>query len=97
MLKRVQTHNVAIVSTVADFVVSIGSGGRIGGQGTVQEVLGIEPQLAAQLQYDEEVLELVDDNEEKLSEEEKVQQGKLVMAEEVPVGHVSWRACAFPS
>lgn len=85
-----------MVSTVADFVVSMGSGGQIGGQGTVQEVLGIEPQLAAQFQYDDEALEL-DDNEEKLSEEEKVQHGKLVMAEEVPIGHVSWRACAFPS
>lgn len=85
-----------MVSTVADSVVSMGSGGQIGGQGTVQEVLGIEPQLAAQFQYDDEALEL-DDNEEKLSEEEKVQQGKLVMAEEVHIGHVSWRACAFPS
>ena len=67
-----------MVSTVADFVVSMGSGGQIGGQGTVQEVLGIEPQLAAQFQYDDEALEL-DDNEEKLSEEEKVQHGKLVI------------------
>lgn len=83
-----------MVSAIADFVVSMGTGGRISSKGTIREVLGIEPQLAAQFHHDEEALKL-DEDEEKLSEEEKVQQGKLVITEEVPIGHISWRACAF--
>ncbi|KAJ3558885.1 hypothetical protein NM688_g664 [Phlebia brevispora] len=81
------THHVALASPVADFIVSLGTDGRIASQGTTSEVLAGVPELAEEMRHEEEVIEL-DEHEEETGKAAEVK-GKLVVAEEIEVGHVS--------
>lgn len=87
-----------MVSPVADFVVAMGSDGRILSQGS----------LASALEHDSELLKEIT---EERAEIEKAEQevttpkpetleatkstGKLVVAEEMEDGHVGWTACEY--
>ncbi|KAH7340934.1 hypothetical protein B0J17DRAFT_716110 [Rhizoctonia solani] len=71
------THNVAMVSEVADFVVSLGTDGRIASQGSIDEAFRLNPKLKAEAEKDQEM-------------ERKGDQ--LMVAEEVAEGHVGWPA-----
>ncbi|PIL29334.1 ATP-binding cassette transporter [Ganoderma sinense ZZ0214-1] len=89
------THNVAMVSPIADFVVDIGSDGRILSQGTLENALAHDSKLLKDVEH--EVKELQKDDQEIDGEKEDVvnapsSAGKLVVAEEVEVGHVGWKA-----
>ncbi|KAF8963030.1 multidrug resistance-associated ABC transporter [Flammula alnicola] len=67
------THNVALVSPVAKFIVSIGQDGAIKTQGMdIETSLASDPTLAA--------------------EKEAPADGKLVLAEEIAKGHVTWKS-----
>jgi hypothetical protein len=87
-----------MVSEVADFVISLGSDGRIVSQGNVADALRLNPKLRAETEK-EEALEkkaeqTVDDNnpaEEKEAPAKK-SDGKLMVAEEVAEGRVGWPA-----
>lgn len=89
-----------MTSKLADFVISIHDG-HIVSQGSVREVLADDETLVEELKHDEEAVEL-DQNEDAESgapdesdaAPTKPKEGKLVVAEEVAVGHVSWKACA---
>ncbi|KIP05212.1 hypothetical protein PHLGIDRAFT_534838 [Phlebiopsis gigantea 11061_1 CR5-6] len=94
------THNVALVSPIADFVVSL-HGGRITSQGSVSDALKTDHQLAEEFKNDKEALELeVNEEHETDATDDPAatpaktapEEGKLVVAEEVAVGHVSWKA-----
>ncbi|KIP05211.1 hypothetical protein PHLGIDRAFT_534835 [Phlebiopsis gigantea 11061_1 CR5-6] len=89
------THNVAMASPIADFFISLHDG-RVTGQGSVSDVLTTDRELAAEFAHDREALEL-DENEEHATgarDEPSAApgEGRLVVAEEVAVGHVSWKA-----
>ena len=58
LMRLLQTHNVAMMAQVADYVVSIGLDGRILSHGAVNEVLRMD---VAQSSKDEEA-ELIEDN-----------------------------------
>ncbi|QRW00073.1 ABC transporter transmembrane region [Ceratobasidium sp. AG-Ba] len=90
------THNVAMVGEVADFVVSLGSDGRIASQGSIADALRLNSKLRAEVEKEEELEkkadEVVDENAPVEEKEKKKSDGKLVVAEETAEGHVGWPA-----
>ncbi|KAG8713050.1 hypothetical protein FRC11_013442, partial [Ceratobasidium sp. 423] len=88
------THNVAMVSEVADFIVVLGHGGRILSQGSVGAVLGSNPKLKG------EAKESLESNPGEPMGGEPAEtmprlpnaSGKLTTAEEIAEGHVGWSA-----
>lgn len=92
-----------MAAPIADFVVSLRDG-RIVSQGTIKEALKTDHQLAEEFKHDKEAIER-DANEERTAEgadgpnpgnAAAPSEGKLVVAEEVAVGRVSWKACKLP-
>ncbi|KAJ6448334.1 P-loop containing nucleoside triphosphate hydrolase protein [Mycena sanguinolenta] len=79
------THNVALTRPIADFVVSFGADGRIRSQGTISD-LTKRGSLAAQIRQDQQVL---DQTQHEFDAEVSVAEGKLILAEEIQLGHVS--------
>jgi len=87
-----------MASTVAHFVVSLGSNGRTVSQGSTSEAIAKDVKFAAEVAKEQEVLEKeteVIDTPEEPKADAKKSDGKLVMSEEIAVGHVSWPACWF--
>jgi hypothetical protein len=89
-----QTHNVAMASPLADYVVSLGRDGRIASRGTVSDALKKNKTLAKELA---EGARAIKDDEKKIDlegpdEVAKPTDGKLILAEEITEGHVSWGA-----
>ncbi|KDQ56808.1 hypothetical protein JAAARDRAFT_36283 [Jaapia argillacea MUCL 33604] len=88
------THNVALASPAASFVISLGSDGRILSQGSVSDALAKDQHLSAEVAQEKAE---IDKAEEELDSAEpaaegKKGDGKLVVAEEIAEGHVSWSA-----
>src|ERR1700761_1814000 len=86
-----------MVSEVADFVVSLGTDGRIASQGSVADALRSNPKLRIEAEKDEELEkkgeQVVDDTNPADDKETKPKKdGKLMVAEEVAEGHVDWPA-----
>ncbi|KAH9886263.1 P-loop containing nucleoside triphosphate hydrolase protein [Cubamyces lactineus] len=92
------THNVAMVSPIADFVVSMGSDGRILSQGSLLSALERDSKLLQELKEEQEEIrkaegEIDADDEDKFEDDAAKQAtGKLVVAEEMEDGHVGWSA-----
>ncbi|KAJ7645869.1 hypothetical protein B0H17DRAFT_1186847 [Mycena rosella] len=88
------THNVVMTSKIAKFVVSVGLDGRVSSQASISDALAHDEALAKEVSKDQETLEAAD--KETVStppaDEPKVTKGKLIVAEEIPLGHVSWSA-----
>ncbi|CAG7846211.1 ATP-binding cassette transporter abc4 Short=ABC transporter abc4; AltName: Full=ATP-energized glutathione S-conjugate pump abc4; AltName: Full=Glutathione S-conjugate-transporting ATPase abc4 [Serendipita indica DSM 11827] len=89
------THNVAMVSPVAKFVVALGVDGRISSQGTLDQALKLDAKLQEELDQEKKAIakgqEVVDAPTEAPKAEVKPA-GKLIVAEEVALGRVSWPA-----
>jgi hypothetical protein len=80
---------------IAGFVVSF-KDGRVHSQGSVSEVLSKDRSLASELKKEQQVLDKADDAvDDQVPPEEGKSDGKLIVAEEVEEGHVSWPACEF--
>lgn len=79
---------------LADFVISLNTDGHIISQGSISEALAKDSKLAEEIKHEEEAVEL-DENEDTAAEAKPTDEkkGKLVVAEEIAVGHVSWSAC----
>ncbi|TFK30740.1 ATP-binding cassette transporter [Coprinopsis marcescibilis] len=86
------THNVSLASSVAEYVVSFGSDGRIKSQGSISEVLKIDTQLVKEFGADEELVKKSDNEIDGEAGPAPPKDGKLIIAEEVEEGHVSWSA-----
>lgn len=89
------THNVALATPIADFVVSLGADGRIIASGPPSETVLKDRALAEQVAHEQEALELDEDlDDEGADDGTKVtaKGAKLVVAEEIQTGHVSWKA-----
>ncbi|KAI9059152.1 multidrug resistance-associated ABC transporter [Trametes sanguinea] len=88
------SHNVALVRPIADFVVALGSEGRIASQGSLDKTLREDQELSAELATEEEQLEKagqeVDGLASEPGQEDSQKSGKLVVAEEVAGGEVGW-------
>ena len=95
-LTRPQTHNIALVGPVADFVVSLGHDGRILDQGTFTEVLKSNKALLKEANTEiEGVAETVGTPCDVLPEILEGRGGKLIATEEVAEGHVGFQACGW--
>ncbi|KAF7364891.1 Multidrug resistance-associated ABC transporter protein [Mycena venus] len=91
------THNVALARPIADFVVTFGSDGRIQSQGTMSE-MAKRGLLAAKIQKDQQILDKTEQEIDAEDPVEKPADGKLIVAEEVQLGHVSasaWKMYFF--
>ncbi|KAJ7164522.1 hypothetical protein C8R46DRAFT_1193124 [Mycena filopes] len=88
------THNVAMTSKLADFVVSVSLDGRVHGQHSVSEALATDKVLAEEVSKDQEVLDIAEQALDSAKEAPQVN-GKLVVAEEIAIGRVSWEALSL--
>ncbi|KAI0640447.1 P-loop containing nucleoside triphosphate hydrolase protein [Trametes meyenii] len=89
------SHNVALVGPIADFVVDVGSDGRILSQGTLASALERDSELVKEISEKREEIEKanLEVNAEKAEAAvAKPPGGKLVIEEETEVGHVGWTA-----
>ncbi|KAF9243723.1 hypothetical protein BU15DRAFT_71850 [Melanogaster broomeanus] len=88
------THNVAMASTVAQYVVSLNSNGRVISQGTLSEAIAHDDQLAAEMAKEQEILQQKGENSKSSQPSEMPDKGngKLILSEEILAGHVSWSA-----
>ena len=86
-----------MTAPIADFVVSIGSDGRILSQGTMSKALATSKTLTKELKAGELKLHKAEETiDGEVPEVREGKSGKLMVAEEVAEGHVSWSACEFP-
>lgn len=83
-----------MVSKVAQYVVSLGLDGRVISQGTLAEALSSDSKLLSQVAKENELEETKGEVIDPPEEGEKIskKEGKLVVAEEVALGRVSWPA-----
>ena len=80
---------------IAGFVVSIGKDGRILSQGSVSDALAKDHTFAIEVNRDQQVLEKAEENVDPSAPKDDKSDGKLIIAEEIEEGHVSWAACAY--
>ena len=77
-------------------MVSFGSGGRIASQGSLSSVLANDKQLSSEVVEQNEIIEKAEhdiDHQEVIEKQPKAApDGKLIVDEEVAIGHVSWSA-----
>jgi hypothetical protein len=79
---------------IASFIVAIGVDGRISSQGSVTDVLLSSGSLGASIKEDEQILGKVDSEiADSSPAKDNSNDGKLIVAEEVEEGHVSWASC----
>jgi ABC-type multidrug transport system fused ATPase/permease subunit len=72
------THNVALATPIADFVVSLGTDGRIIGQGAPTTVVVEDKALAEQIAHEQEAIELEEELEEQTEEAKAAAKGSKV-------------------
>ena len=85
-----------MASPIADYVVSIGGDGQIVSRGSVSDAIAQDAELLGEvdreaeiMQKDDEVIDAVEPDGE-----DKRAAGKLVLAEEMALGRVTWDARA---
>lgn len=87
-----------MVSEVAHFVVSLGADGRIVGQGSIADAYRSNPKFKAEAEKGQELEhrggQVIDGSGpiDQTAPRGKNSDGKLMVAEEVAVGHVGWPA-----
>jgi hypothetical protein len=87
-----------MTTPIADFVVSLGSDGRILSQGTMSKALATNKVLIKELKAEESGLKRVEEMvDSEVPEVHEGKSGKLMVAEEIAEGHVSWSACESPT
>jgi hypothetical protein len=84
-----------MTSQITDYVVSLGLDGRVFSRDSVSDAVAKDKTLAAELV---EGTRAIKDDEKRIDQEEpdaaaKPADGKLIVAEEIAEGHVSWDAC----
>ncbi|KAJ7187879.1 hypothetical protein C8R46DRAFT_1157119 [Mycena filopes] len=88
------THNVIMASKIASFVVSLGLDGRVRSQGSIADALAKDEVLAKEVSKDQEILDAAEKEVDSppAADEPKKKDGKLIVAEEIALGRVSWTA-----
>lgn len=88
------THNVLLANTVASFAVLLGADGTVKSQGPVEKILRQDSSLRDAALEEMVILEKdaeKRENGEQLAEGDNAR-GKLIVKEEVQLGHVRWSA-----
>ncbi|KAE9409320.1 P-loop containing nucleoside triphosphate hydrolase protein [Gymnopus androsaceus JB14] len=88
------THNVALVSAITDFVVSVGLDGRVVGEASIKKAITKDSFLLSEFQKDEESIQKNAEEVDAAAPEKPipVSAGKLVVEEEKEEGLVKWGA-----
>ena len=81
---------------IASFVVAMGFDGRVSSQGSISDALLTDSLLRAKISEAERGLKKVNVDQPALVKERETD-GKLIMAEEVEQGHISWPSRKFSS
>ena len=86
-----------MASPLAEYIVSMSSDGHISSHGSVSAVLLTDSALAEEVER-EKKLELLEEDSDKMDPEDskdgkETKDGKLVVAEEIELGHVSRKSC----
>ncbi len=84
-----------MVSPIADFVVDMGSDGRILSQGSLSTALARDAKLLREVEEEQKELAKADqevDPDKPEDETAKQSAGKLVVSEEIESGHLGWEA-----
>lgn len=89
VLNNSQTHNLTLATPIAGFIVSLGQDGIVRSQLTDIVSLHADPNLAAEAEVDPEILEARNEGLPLLAN--KVG-GKLIVAEEIVEGHITWKS-----
>lgn len=88
-----QTHNIALVTPVAKHIISIDQDGRVASRGQdIDETLDEDPELAAEAKRDFEALGIAQEEVPELAHKPPPTDGKLIIAEEIEEGHVTWKS-----
>ncbi|KAJ7512528.1 P-loop containing nucleoside triphosphate hydrolase protein [Mycena galericulata] len=82
------THNVALAGPIAHFIVTFGSDGKIRSKGTLSEIVK-RGNLASQIRKEQQILDKTDEEVDSTAPVAKPADGKLIVAEEMQMGHVS--------
>ncbi|OSX68144.1 hypothetical protein POSPLADRAFT_1043275 [Postia placenta MAD-698-R-SB12] len=87
------THNVALATPVAGFIVAMGTDGRVSSQGSLSDALEDVTQLAKDIVEERQAAETAEDVTDKIEVSAKASKsGKLVVAEEIAIGHVGLKS-----
>ncbi|KAJ7916159.1 multidrug resistance-associated ABC transporter [Mycena leptocephala] len=88
------THNVVMTSKLADFVVSVDLDGHVHSRGSISEALVKDELLTEEVSKDQAILEIANQEIDSTSsgQEPPKADGKLIVAEEIAIGHVSREA-----
>ncbi|KAF9560869.1 multidrug resistance-associated ABC transporter [Agrocybe pediades] len=87
------THNVALAGPISDFIVSIGEDGRIQAKGNeVHLALAQDTEQTAVVQTTSKTSPATSVKEVAAAHKKSQSDGKLVVAEEIAEGHVTWRS-----
>src|ERR1700676_2078455 len=83
-----------MASPVAHFVVSLGIDGRIVSQGSMSDTLARDRDFVKEVNEDEDAIKKAADEIDPTDSKKVVAKGdgKLIVAEEIQEGHVSWQA-----
>jgi hypothetical protein len=80
---------------LANYVVSLGLNGHVHSHSSIAEALATDKVLAEELNKDQEVLAKKTNEIDALPATKTKADGKLIVAEEIEEGHVSWDALKF--
>jgi hypothetical protein len=86
-----QTHNIALIRPLAGFTVALGLDGQILSQSSIQNALEHDARLSVEASEDQSRLESAKARpKEATPPTKKLASGKLIVAEEIVEGNVSW-------
>ena len=85
------THNIALTANIAGHVVMLGSNGKVVEQGTVAEVLKMDPKLRKQVELEKAEADTDGKESDELAKLDDGK-GKLVVPEEKAIGRVEFAA-----
>ena len=87
-----QTHNVALAAPIAENIVTIGTDGLAHTVGTALEDILADPSLAREIEIETEETKIEEEVIDEVKKEDEKGDGKLILAEEIQEGRVSWRS-----
>ena len=89
------THNIALTSNIAEYVVKLGRSGKVAEQGTVKEVLKMDSALRKQIEQEKAEADVIDKEEGVVTAQPDEGKGRLVVPEEKAIGRVDFAAIAL--
>lgn len=88
-----KTHNVALATPIAEFIVSLGQDGSVRTrENDLNMSLAHDPDLAKELELDSQKVDVANQELLSLAKKDTASNGKLIMKEEIAEGHITWKS-----